>query len=669
MSLARQAARAALIVPLVLGLARAQDAPRSEAWQIVPAPQSSLVFARDGSLIGEIGKEWRTSVPFRTLPAYVSQAFIAVEDQRFYKHDGVDLVGVAGAMKDNLLGGSRGASTITQQLVGNMHPDLIDRTDRSLGRKLREQAAAREMERHYSKEQILEAYLNQILFGHGWYGVESAARHYFGKGAAHLTLAEAATLAALPKGPAIYDPIKHPARAKQRRDLVLSLMADQKYITPAVAEAARREPLRIAPNAGMSVRAPYFVDAVRGNLARAGVNVADGGLRIYTTIDPMLQGLAEAALVSGLDAIEARPDYRHPTFAKHPAGSTDYLEGAFVAMAPATGDVLALVGGRNYAAAPFDRAVDGLRQPGSSFKPFVYTTAILDSMPPNARVSDSAVTVTYDRTAYTPRNADGEYLGAMTLRNALVRSRNPVAVQLWEHVGADSVIAVARRVGLRAEIAPYPSSAIGASVVQPLNLVSAYTVFANLGTSTEPRLVMRVEDAEGRSVWSSGVVEHAGAIDSMPAFIVRDMMRDAVERGTGTVARRLVPPEIPLAGKTGTTDDVTDVWFVGMTPDVVAAVWLGFDRPKTIIPGAAGGTLAAPIFGEAISHWYRGHAVGDWTMPGGLVMAQLDRDSGELATASTPPERRYSEYFLPGTEPAALRLDVRRLFTWGPIVF
>jgi penicillin-binding protein 1A len=671
----RYTARTALLAAVAFSPAtpvRGQDASRAasgEVWKIISPPQSSMVFARDGSLIGEIGKEWRTSVPFRTLPAYLPQAFVAVEDQRFYKHDGVDLVGVAGALKDNLLGGHRGASTITQQLVGNMHPDIIDRSDQSLGRKLREQQAAREMERHYSKEQILEAYLNQILFGHGWYGVESAARHYFGKGAAQLTLAEAATLAALPKGPAIYDPIKYPARARQRRDLVLSLMLDQKFIAPAAAAAARREPLRVVANAGMSVHAPYFVDAVRGNLDRSRVNVAEGGFRIYTTLDPSLQDLAQNALVAGIAAVEARPDYRHPTPTKHPAGNADFLQGAFIALAPESGDVLALVGGRNYMTAPFDRAIDGLRQPGSAFKPFVYTSAILDSMPPNAQVADTAISITYDRTVYQPRNADGDFLGAMTMRNALTRSRNPVAVQLWQHVGADSVIAVARRVGLHGDIAPFPSSAIGASAVQPLNLVSAYTVFANLGTSVEPRLVSRVEDGGGKTVWSSGIVRHSGAVDSLTAFIVRDMMRDAVERGTGSAVRRYIPAEIPVAGKTGTTDDVTDVWFVGMTPDVVAGVWLGFDRPKTILAGAAGGTLAAPVFGEAIGRWYRGRSAGTWATPGGLVVAQLDRDTGELATSSTPPERRYSEYFLPGTEPAALRLDVRRLFTWGPIVF
>jgi penicillin-binding protein 1A len=446
-------------------------------------------------------------------------------------------------------------------------------------------------------------------------------------------------------------------------------MAEQKFITATAAAAAKATPVRVAPNAGMAVHAPYFVDAVKSNLERAGVNIADGGFRIHTTVDPGLQTFAENALASGLTAAESRPEYKHKTFAKRARGSTDYLQGAFVAMAPETGDVLALVGGRSYTEAPFNRAVNGLRQPGSAFKPFVYATAIQDSLPPNARVADTAITISYDRTVYQPRNADGEFLGEMTMRNALAKSRNPVAVQLWERVGADSVIAIARRVGLRSEIAAFPSSAIGASVVQPLNLVSAYTTFANLGAAVEPRFVTRVEAEDGRTIWSPGVVRRRGAIDSLTAFIVRDMMRDAVERGTATAVRRYIPAEIPVAGKTGTTDDVTDVWFVGMTPDVVAGVWLGFDRPRTILAGAAGGSLAAPVFGEAISRWYRGRSVGEWAMPGGLVVAQLDRETGILADSLTPPEQRYAEYFLPGTEPAALRLDVRRLFSWGPIPF
>src|SRR5687768_1785739 len=270
-------APALLFTALSLAAQQAPPAPAApatspvEAWQIITPPQASVVFARDGSMIGEFGKEIRFNVALRSLPRYVGQAFVAVEDQRFYQHDGVDLKGIAAAIKDNLMGDSRGASTITQQLVGNMHPDLIDRSDRSIGRKLKEQAAAREMEKHYSKEQILEAYLNQIEYGHGWYGIEMAARHYFGKGAAQLTLAEAATLASLPKSPPLYDPIKFPDRARTRRNLVLGLMADQGYVTRAQATQAQAEPLVTAPNLGRSVVAPYFTDAVKSVAQSAGV--------------------------------------------------------------------------------------------------------------------------------------------------------------------------------------------------------------------------------------------------------------------------------------------------------------------------------------------------------------------------------------------------------------
>src|SRR5688572_28666716 len=251
---------------LFLLLPAALMAQQVEPWQIILPSQASIIFARDGSMIGDIGKESRFSVPLRTLPRYVGQAFVAVEDQRFYQHDGVDLVGVAAAIKDNLLGDRRGASTITQQLVGNMHPEAVDRRDRSLSRKLREQSAAREMEKHYTKDQILEAYLNQIDYGHGWRGIEMASRHYFGKGAAQLTLAEAATLAALPKGPPLYDPIRYPDRARARRNVILGLMADQRYITRAQATRAQQEPVVTAPNLGRSVVAPYFVEIGRAHV-------------------------------------------------------------------------------------------------------------------------------------------------------------------------------------------------------------------------------------------------------------------------------------------------------------------------------------------------------------------------------------------------------------------
>ncbi|HEX2779253.1 MAG TPA: transglycosylase domain-containing protein, partial [Gemmatimonadaceae bacterium] len=326
--------RSAILALLVAApLAAQQSAPVStgEPWTLVQPPQSSLVYARDGSLIGEIGREWRTSVSIRALPKYLGQAFVAVEDKRFYQHNGVDVIGIGASIKDAVLGNARGASTITQQLVGNMHPDVIDRREKNLSRKIREQEAAREMERHYTKEQILEAYLNQINFGHGWYGVEAASRHYFGKAASRLTLAEAASLASLPQSPVRFDPARFPDANRTRRNTVLALMADQGYISREQATAAQAEPVTTVANSGMSATAPYFVDVVRQQAERAGVPVGNGGYRIFTTLDPALQRAATVALVEGTAAVEMRPGYKHATYVSRPKGSRDYLQGAVVA--------------------------------------------------------------------------------------------------------------------------------------------------------------------------------------------------------------------------------------------------------------------------------------------------------------------------------------------------
>jgi penicillin-binding protein 2D len=642
------------------------------AWQIVKQPQSSIVLARDGSLIGEVGSELRTSIPLSSLPKHVPQAFIAIEDQRFYQHDGVDMIGIAGAIKDAVRGNPRGASTITQQLVGNMHPTIIDRSDMNPVRKLREQAAAREMERHYTKDQILEAYLNQIHFGHRWHGIESAARHYFGKPASRLTIAEAATLAAVINGPSIFDPIRHPDRTKERRNLVLALMAQQNFITREQATAAQAEAVTVAPYAGFSAPSPWFVDVVRVQAERAGVPVRDGGFRIHTTLDPSLQRAATASLVEGLTRIESSPGYAHPLWARRQqtmgrTGSRGtppldtYLQGAVVAMDPFTGDVRALVGGRDYVITPFNRAVDGKRQPGSAFKLFVYTAAVADSMIPSALVADTALAIPLpNRTVYRPSNSDGEFLGQLTLRTALARSRNPVAIQLAMALGMDSVAALAHRMGLDSDIAPYPSSAIGASVVQPLDLVAAYATVANLGARVEPRFITHIEDAAGQTVWQNPITPPRPVLDPAVAFIVRDMFRDVVERGTATSIRNDVPASIPVAGKTGTTNDNTDVWFVGMTPDLVAGVWLGFDRPRTITPGAAGGSLAAPIWAQMVSQAGVGTGGVPWTAPDGVLPVELDRVTGRIADPESAPETRYTEYFLGGTEPLPVRLD-----SWG----
>ena len=656
-----------------------------EAWQIIQLAQASRVLARDGSLIGDIGREIRYSVPLKSLPWYVPKAFIAVEDQRFYEHDGVDVKAVGAAVVKKILGQNRGgASTITQQLVGYMHPDLIDRREVSgtagLSRKLHEQSAAREMERHYTKDQILESYLNQINLGRGWYGIEAASLHYFGHPAAKLTLAEAATLAGLPRSQPQYDPITHPAAALARRNLILQMMADQKYIATDLAEKTKLEPVVTAPNNGMAAASGYFVDAVKQQADRAGIPVLNGGYRVYTTLDPALQRSAVTAIIDGTVKIEAMEGYKHLTQAQAKGPQSDYLQAMTVAVDPYTGDVRALVGGRNYARAPFNRATNAIRQPGSSIKPFVYAKAIEDSVPANAIIPDTALTIpliTGDE--YKPEEIDGKFwgfrslpngkdVGAMTMREGLIHSRNMIAIQLGQRVGMDSVAALVQRLGITTKMDPVPSSAIGASAVHPIDLVAAYTAFANNGQVVQPRFITRIDDLNGRAVFSRPASTPQQVLDPRVAFIVRDMMRDVAERGSGTRARQLLPDNVPMAGKTGTTNDNVDTWFVGMTPDVVAAVWIGFDRTKTIMKGAVGSLLAAPIWGQMMAKYYAGRSTSGWvTPPDGLSYAELDRDTGGLASPTTAPDKRYIEYFIPGTEPAEIRNNPLRVPQWGPL--
>ncbi|HWZ58129.1 MAG TPA: penicillin-binding transpeptidase domain-containing protein, partial [Gemmatimonadaceae bacterium] len=383
---------------------------------------------------------------------------------------------------------------------------------------------------------------------------------------------------------------------------------------------------------------------------RDGVPVMEGGYRVYTSLDPGLEQSAVSALADGV--------------AKQPDG----LEGMVVALDPASGEIRALVGGRNYIASSFDRALNALRQPGSAFKPVVYAGAVADSLPASAVVYDTALAIPLeDGTVYRPEDDDKQFLGAMTMREALIRSRNAVAVQLAMRVGLDSVIALAHRLGITTPMAPYPATAIGASAVRPIELVGAYAAFDNGGAVVVPHLLMRVDDRAGRTVWASPPALGATVLDSGVAFIVRDMMRDVVERGTATSVRRILPAAVPAAGKTGTTNDNTDVWFVGMTPDLVAGVWLGFDQPRTIGPGAVGGTLAAPVWARMMASYYAGREPGTWVPPSTLVTAELDRATGALADTSTPVDRRYTEYFLPGTEPAELRFDPKSVMSDGPI--
>ena len=674
-------ALALLFTPVLLGAQQPKPAD-TEPWTIVPMPQASLVLARDGSLIGEIGKEIRTTVSIKSLPKYLPQAFVAVEDHRFYQHDGVDVVGIAGALKDNIFGERRGASTITQQLVGNMHPTIIDRTDRSLGRKLAEQSAAREMEKHYTKEQILEGVsesdsIRSRVVRRGERGapllreerVEAdasgscrAGRDAEGAGAVR-SVEVPGSRAPAPKRRAVVDGrsgIHHAGSGEERASDADRHVAERRvFRVLTMVRGCRAHSGDARGNSGEQWRLPDLHEPGSGTPERG-----DGRL------------LEETA------SVESQPGYAHPKYARGSdaqAGNatTDYLQGMVVALDPTSGDVSALVGGRDYSDSRFNRAVDGKRQPGSSFKPIVYAAAIADSIPPNAMFADTALAITLpNRTIYRPENSDSQFLGTISLRDALAMSRNVVAVQLGMKLGMDSIAQLAHRMGINSEIAPYPSSAIGASAVQPLDLVAAYTTFANLGTPVEPRFIYRVEDRNRKVVLSREVRALAPALDPRVTYVVRDMMRDVVERGTAASIRRYLPASIPVAGKTGTTNDNSDVWFIGLTPDLVAGVWLGFDKPVSIAAGAGGGSLAAPVFGKMLARYYAAkpeiltsREAAQWTPPVGVIMGDVDRMTGVLATDQTSPESRYTEYFVEGTEPAPLRADPWKVFAWGPIVF
>lgn len=629
--------------------------------------QSAKVYARDGSLIAELGPQVRTVVALRALPRYVPMAFVAVEDRRFFAHAGVDARAVARALRNTIGGDREGASTITQQLIGAMYPEQVDRREQTAERKLREMRLALELEQRHGKERILESYLNWIYFGHGWYGIEAAARHYFGKGAAQLSIEETAMLAALPKGPGVYSPKINPARALERRNLVLDLMAENNVITRAQAAAAKRTAIRLAPNHGYAARPQWAIEQAKQFLAqRVGPQYGTTGARVWTTIDPAAQNAADSALVRGLARIEREPGYRGPR--KGAAGTTSatgttYLQGALVTVDARTGEILAMVGGRDWEDSHFNRVTAARRQPGSSFKPLVYAAALEQGATPATVMEDTALHIPMrGGPAYAPRNSDGRFRGPITVREGLVESVNTVAIQLAQVLGWQTLPGIAARFGIRSQVQPYPSSAIGASAVAPIEMAAAYTAFANRGMRVEPFLVRRVADGTGRVVYD-GRGRGVRTLTPALAFVTTDLLRDAAERGTGREARTRLPARVPMAGKTGTTNDGTDVWYVGYTPEMVTAVWVGFDRPRSIGPGAFGATIAAPIWGEMMRDTYaRRRAPATWAMPAGVVAVAADAATRRPLTGACPATAARREYFIAGTEPpGACRLENGRV--------
>lgn len=620
-------------------------------------PQASRIFDGKRQLVAHLAPERRIVVPIERIPAHVSGAFLAVEDKRFYRHDGIDYRRFFGALARDIkdLSWSQGFSTVTMQLARNVFPQHLKR-EKTLKRKAWEVVLARQIEDAFSKDEILEMYLNQIYLGGGMHGVEAAAQGYFGKPATRLTNAEAATLASIPRNPSHYDPRRNPAAVIQRRNLVLQLMENSGVIDAAAAADAREASLGLAPPAEARGRAPYFVAAVRRELReRFGTDADQMGLRVYTSLDMDLQRSAEQALVAQIRAVErgAHGRFRGASCGGGAAANPDRcLQGLFVALDANDGDVLALVGGRDYALSQFDRATQAKRQAGSAFKPIVYSAALARGIPITEPLIGPGVSGgAADSLGYYPADHVSDTV-TMDMRGSLRTSSNRAAVVLGTRVGANNVVAQARELGITTPVKAYPSTFLGAADVIPIELVAAYAPFANGGMGVKPRLIRRVEDANGRVVWEAPR-ERRYVMSPSVAFLTTSLMRDVVDRGTGAGVRQAgLPWSIPAAGKTGTTNEAADVWFVGATPDVVAGVWLGFDRPQRILANASGGGLAAPVWGRVMTSYYQSHTTpAAWNPPADLVSVTVDGHTGRLATATCPGGDVHTEYFIAGTEP------------------
>lgn len=613
--------------------------PSSAEVRAYRPSEGGRIFDQNGKQIGNLAIVRRINVPLDRIPKHVRQAFVATEDRRFFRHDGVDWRGFARSIVRNVKAGGvrEGASTITMQVARNSY--LLQRYHgRSLRRKLIELRLARILERQLTKEQLLEHYMNVIYLGNGVYGVEAASKDLFGKSVSQVSLSEAALLAALPKAPTYYTPREHPKRAVERRNLVLRLMNEQGWIDDANFKRSSAVPLRIAKNEWRPSQYDQYgsVDAIRAFVDSVLPDaLKEGDVLVHTTIDSRAQAAADKAIARHAVAIQNQG-----------WGRGQQLQGALVAIDPNSGDIRALVGGRRARRGGFVRATDAHRQPGSAFKPFVYAAAFAAGLSPASIVDDEPVEIMIGNTPWIPANYDDNYQGRTTLRRALMVSANAATVRVSRVVGEQNVIATAKRLGINSDMQPHPSLALGALEVTPVELVAAYAPFTNGGVRVQPRLVTRIEAPDGKVLWSTET-QRAQVMDPRDAYQVTSMLRGAVDYGTGRVIRDYGITG-PVAGKTGTTNSGNDVWFVGYTPSLVAGVWFGYDTPQPIADRAAGGRFAAPAWADFYKAGWRERAT-DWMPPDGMVSAIIDPESGELATEYCP--RRVREWFKPGSQP------------------
>ena len=605
------------------------------------ASEGTKVYDDNDELVTEFHVERRIFVPLDQIPRALRDAILATEDARFYSHYGVDPMGIARAVYQNFRRGRivEGGSTITQQLA----KVLFLTPDKSLERKLKEAVMALELERRDAKDRLLEMYLIQIYFGHGAFGVEAAARTFFGKSVGQLSLAECTLLAGLPKAPSTYSPFEHPEAAKRRRATVLNRMVDVGTIPAEQAKKVSQTALGLIPPERRRTTGQYYLEYVQQQLeAQYGADlVFKGGLQVYTTLAPTMQVKAERALRDGLRALESR---RVAAAAKDTAAApVERPEGALLTIDPQTGYIKAMVGGYDFFKSEFNRAVQARRQPGSAFKAFVYLAALESGQTPASVVDDSPIEFPAGRNGkpWKPENYDRKFRGPITYQQALEESVNVAAVKILEKNGIRRTVEIARRLGVESPMGENLSIALGTSDLTLLEITSAYGALAHQGSWVRPTVIRYVLDSQ-RKLLEENTPQSKQVVPPELAYVMTHMLRGTIERGTGVAARALGRP---AAAKTGTTNDYSNAWFIGYTPQLVTGVWVGYDRPRSLGKDETGSRVAVPIWTKYMQDVLAGTPAEDFPIPERVVLVPVDLDpSGGCVKPVTMA-------FIAGTEP------------------
>ena len=632
-------------------LAITHDLPQIRTLESFKPAAITRIYSADKELLAELFTQKRVPVQLHMIPDYLKQAVIATEDRQFYEHTGIDLKGILRAIIKDIRAGEfvEGASTITQQLAKTLF--LTPR--KSIMRKLKEAFLAFQIERRHTKDEILELYLNQVYFGSGAYGVESAARTFFGKPANELTLAECALVAGLPKSPSRYSPLVDKSLALKRRAVVLKQMERTGMITQEQLIAAKSSPLILANSRHVSMKSPYFVAYVQNLLEKdfGGSRLYRTGLTVHTTLNYRMQQAAEKAVAKGLEQVSARMQ-KHGLLTPQSEATDDTSrqegpQAGLVCLDTRQGSILAMVGGKDFQKSPFNRATMARRQPGSAFKPLVYACAMENGFAQNHVIWDAPVVFKGAKEGldWAPKNFSGKFKGEMTLRHALSVSQNIPAVKLINKLGASTAVQWAYRMGIKSPLQPNLSLVLGTSELTLLELTRAYAVFPNGGVGTTPFAIQEVLDREGRSIWQAKPQMHP-VISPETAAIMTDMLQAVVQAGTGRAARRIGRP---LAGKTGTTDSCRDALFVGFSPTIALGVWVGLDHYGILGNKETGARAALPIWIDFMEQALSGRPYRDFSLPEGVVRVRIDAESGLLASEDCP--NAVAAVFKKGTEP------------------